>query len=193
LTGTLKPDSKFAENDHRSHYFRGDRAREVHERVARIASDLGITEAEVPDTALRYVLSEPTVSTVIPAMRSKRNIERNIAVSDGQALDEGRREKLHGHRWVRNFPVCELDLTVTVPGKEPYRAGSGVFMIVLASGWDKPLGSPEELHRYARPAPGQGETVTIKFDPHKRREFVLVEDGYEVTDQVQQTLAALRA
>jgi aryl-alcohol dehydrogenase-like predicted oxidoreductase len=54
LTGTLKPDSKFAEDDHRSHYFRGDRAREVHERAARIASDLGITEAEVPDTALRY-------------------------------------------------------------------------------------------------------------------------------------------
>jgi hypothetical protein len=51
----------------------------------------------------------------------------------------------------------------------PAMAGSGVFMIVLASGWDKPLGSPEELHRYARPAPGRGETVTIKFDPHKRR------------------------
>ena len=71
--------------------------------MARIASDLGITEAEVPDTALRYVLSEPTVSTVIPGMRSKRNVERNIAVSDGQALDVRRREKLHGHRWVRNF------------------------------------------------------------------------------------------
>jgi hypothetical protein len=107
-------------------------------------------------------------------------------------------------------------------------------------GWDKPLGSLEELHRYGRPAnatvrrvedarleagrtrtaklslhvtprnesayktrrrvvlpggrvPAEGETVTIKFDPHKRRKFVLVEDGYEVTDQVQQTLAALRA
>jgi aryl-alcohol dehydrogenase-like predicted oxidoreductase len=103
LTGTLKPDSKFAEDDHRSYYFRGDRPREVHGRVVRIASDLGITEAEVPDTALRYVLSEPTVSTVIPGMRSKRNVERNIAVSDGQALDVRRREKLHGHRRVRNF------------------------------------------------------------------------------------------
>jgi hypothetical protein len=36
-------------------------------------------------------------------MRSKRNVERNIAVSDGQGLDAPRREKLHGHRWVRNF------------------------------------------------------------------------------------------
>jgi aryl-alcohol dehydrogenase-like predicted oxidoreductase len=103
LTGTLQPDSKFAEDDHRSHYFRGDRPREVHERVARIASDLGIAETEVAETALRYVLSEPTVSTVIPGMRSKRNVERNVAISDGRGLDERRREKLHAHRWLRNF------------------------------------------------------------------------------------------
>ena len=69
----------------------------------RIASDLGISEAEVPETALRYVLTEPTVSTVIPGKRSKRNVERNIAVTDDQGPDERRREKLHGHRWVRNF------------------------------------------------------------------------------------------
>lgn len=28
--------------------------------------------------------------------------------------------------------------------------------------------------------PTEGETVTAKFDPHKRREFVLLEDSYEV-------------
>jgi aryl-alcohol dehydrogenase-like predicted oxidoreductase len=103
LTGTVQPDSRFAEDDHRSDYFRGDRPREVHERVARIVSDLGISETEVAETALRYVLSEPTVSTVIPGMRSKRNVERNVAASDGQGLDERRREKLHAHRWLRNF------------------------------------------------------------------------------------------
>jgi aryl-alcohol dehydrogenase-like predicted oxidoreductase len=103
LTGTLKPDTEFAEDDHRSHYFRGDRPREVHERVKAIASDLGIAEHEVAETALRYVLSEPVLSTVIPGMRSKRNVERNIAVSDGHVLDHHQREALHGHRWVRNF------------------------------------------------------------------------------------------
>jgi hypothetical protein len=36
-------------------------------------------------------------------MRSKRNVERNVAASDGQGLDERRREKLHAHRWLRNF------------------------------------------------------------------------------------------
>ena len=103
LTGTLRPDTVFAEDDHRSHYFRGDRPREVHDRVTAIASDLDIAEEDIAETALRYVLSEPTVSTVIPGMRSKRNVERNIAVSDGGGLDPRVRERLHRHRWVRNF------------------------------------------------------------------------------------------
>jgi aryl-alcohol dehydrogenase-like predicted oxidoreductase len=103
LTGTLRPDTEFAEDDHRSHYFRGDRRREVHDRVTAIASDLDIAEEDIAETALRYVLSEPAVSTVIPGMRSKRNVERNIAVSDGGGLDPRVRERLHRHRWVRNF------------------------------------------------------------------------------------------
>ena len=103
LTGTLRPDTEFAEDDHRSHYFRGDRPREVHDRVTAIASDLDIAEEDIAETALRYVLSEPAVSTVIPGMRSKRNVERNIAVSDGGGLDPRVRERLHRHRWVRNF------------------------------------------------------------------------------------------
>jgi hypothetical protein len=117
-------------------------------------------------------------------------------------------------------------------------AGSGAFMILLASGWDKPLAGGAELHRFGRPAkatvlkvedarldadatrtatlslrvtprnesayrtrrrvalpggriPAQGETVTIKFDPNKRRQFVLLEHNYEVTDTVQRTLANL--
>ena len=38
--------------------------------------------------ALRYVLSHPAVSTVIPGMRSVRNVERNIA--DGEACPMSR-------------------------------------------------------------------------------------------------------
>jgi hypothetical protein len=36
-------------------------------------------------------------------MRSIRNVERNVAVSDGPALSTEQREKLLAHRWVRNF------------------------------------------------------------------------------------------
>jgi hypothetical protein len=40
---------------------------------------------------------------VIPGMRSVRNVERNVAVSDGRGIPDGWREKLRAHRWVRNF------------------------------------------------------------------------------------------
>jgi aryl-alcohol dehydrogenase-like predicted oxidoreductase len=37
--------------------------------VQAIVDDLGITREELPEVALRYVLSRPEVSTVIPGMR----------------------------------------------------------------------------------------------------------------------------
>jgi aryl-alcohol dehydrogenase-like predicted oxidoreductase len=57
----------------------------------------------VAGTALRYVLSAPEVSTVIPGMRTVRNVERNAALADGQGLPEEQRAKLARHRWERNF------------------------------------------------------------------------------------------
>jgi aryl-alcohol dehydrogenase-like predicted oxidoreductase len=103
LTGTIGPDTEFPDGDHRAHYFGGERKRELAEHVAGITADLGIAENELPEIALRFVLSEPTVSTVIPGMRSARNVERNVAVSDGRGIPEGWRERLRAHRWVRNF------------------------------------------------------------------------------------------
>jgi aryl-alcohol dehydrogenase-like predicted oxidoreductase len=103
LTGTIGPDTEFPEGDHRAHYFRGERKRELAERAAAITADLGISAEDLPEIALRFVLSEPTVSTVIPGMRSARNVERNVAVSDGRGVPEGWRERLRAHRWVRNF------------------------------------------------------------------------------------------
>jgi aryl-alcohol dehydrogenase-like predicted oxidoreductase len=103
LTGKIGPDTEFAHDDFRGHYFRGDRKREVQERATAIAADLGIADEEGAETALRFVLSEPTVSTVIPGMRSLRNVDRNVAVSDGDGLPPEQREKLSAHRWVRDF------------------------------------------------------------------------------------------
>jgi aryl-alcohol dehydrogenase-like predicted oxidoreductase len=103
LTGGIDPDTQFRGDDFRAHYFRGDRRREVHDRATAIASDLGIELDELAETALRFVLSEPAVSTVIPGMRSLRNVERNVPVSDGRTLPPEQREGLRAHRWVRNF------------------------------------------------------------------------------------------
>jgi aryl-alcohol dehydrogenase-like predicted oxidoreductase len=102
LTGRIGPDTQFADDDFRGFYFRGDRRREVRDRTHAIITDLGIPGDRLADTALRFVLGEPAVSTVIPGMRSIRNVERNVAVSDGRAISAGQREQ-RSHRWVRNF------------------------------------------------------------------------------------------
>jgi aryl-alcohol dehydrogenase-like predicted oxidoreductase len=103
LTGAITPESEFPEHDFRNHYFRDDRKREVQERVQAIAEDLGEPEDRIAEIALRYILSHPAVSTAIPGMRSVRNVERNVAVADGQGLPEEHVSKLKAHRWVRNF------------------------------------------------------------------------------------------
>jgi aryl-alcohol dehydrogenase-like predicted oxidoreductase len=103
LTGKITPDITFEASDFRNRYFRGDRKQQVYERVQKIASDLTITLDQVAETALRYVLSHTTVSTVIPGMRSVRNVERNCQVGDGRGLPKEQLEKLKAHRWVRNF------------------------------------------------------------------------------------------
>jgi aryl-alcohol dehydrogenase-like predicted oxidoreductase len=101
LTGSITPDTDFPDGDFRHRYFRGDRKRQVADRVSAIVEDLGVEPSEIADVALRYVLSHDAVSTVIPGMRSIRNVERNMSVDGGLPAEQV--EKLHAHRWVRNF------------------------------------------------------------------------------------------
>jgi aryl-alcohol dehydrogenase-like predicted oxidoreductase len=103
LTGKITPETTFDEGDFRNNYFRGERKQEVYDRVQHIVSELGITIEDMPETALRYVLSHPAVSTVIPGMRSIRNVERNMTVGDGKGLAAEQVAKLKKHRWVRDF------------------------------------------------------------------------------------------
>jgi aryl-alcohol dehydrogenase-like predicted oxidoreductase len=103
LTARITPETTFEEGDFRNDYFRPDRKQEVYERVSAIIAELGVTVDEMAEVALRYVLSHPAVSTVIPGMRSVRNVERNVAVGDGRGLPEDQVRRLKAHRWVRNF------------------------------------------------------------------------------------------
>lgn len=103
LTGRVTADAQFPDGDWRNDYFGGDRRQQVQDHVEALVSDLGIPTEELPDLALRYVLSAPAVSTVIAGMRSVRNVERNAAVGDGRGLAPELREALGRHRWERNF------------------------------------------------------------------------------------------
>jgi aryl-alcohol dehydrogenase-like predicted oxidoreductase len=100
LTGRLTADSTFPEGDFRNEYFSGERALDkVDERVRAILDDLGIEREDLAEVALRYVLSRPEVSTVIPGMRTVRNVERNMALGDGAGLPPEQVAALKSHRW----------------------------------------------------------------------------------------------
>jgi aryl-alcohol dehydrogenase-like predicted oxidoreductase len=103
LTGRITADTRFPDDDWRSRYFGGDRPRQVEEHVTALAADLGVATDEVPEHALRFVLSAHQVSTVIVGMRSVRNVEQNTVVSDGRALTAEQRTTMTRHRWERNF------------------------------------------------------------------------------------------
>jgi len=100
LTGRLTPESTFPEGDFRNDYFSGERSLDkVDQRVRAILEDLAIEREDLAAVALRYVLSHPAVSTVIPGMRSVRNVERNAALGDGEGLPEEQVRALKAHRW----------------------------------------------------------------------------------------------
>lgn len=103
LTGSVRPETTFPEGDFRNRYFAGERKREVWERVQAIAEDLGVEVDRMADIALRFCLSHPATSVVIPGMRSTRNVERNVRAAAAAPLDETQLAALRRHRWVTDF------------------------------------------------------------------------------------------
>jgi len=55
----------------------------------------------MPEMALRFILANPDVSTIIPGMRKLRNAEMNLATSDAGGLSPDLVQKLRAHRWDR--------------------------------------------------------------------------------------------
>jgi len=103
LTGTITEQTQFQPGEFRSCYFRGDRKRQVVQRVTALEKDLAGVEGSLPEIALRFCLSHPAVSTVIPGMRSVRHVQVNCALSDQEALPVAALEVLKKHAWEKNF------------------------------------------------------------------------------------------
>jgi aryl-alcohol dehydrogenase-like predicted oxidoreductase len=103
LTGTITPGTTFPPGDFRNNYFAGERKEEVFRRTERLKRLLGIEAGSLPELALRFCLHPPAVSTVIPGMRSIRNVRANCSVSDGRTLSDSLLAQLRGHAWKKNF------------------------------------------------------------------------------------------
>jgi aryl-alcohol dehydrogenase-like predicted oxidoreductase len=100
LTGTLTKDSKWPEGDWRNTYFVPENLNASVDRAEALRPLIpaGMT---MPELALRFILANPTVSTIIPGMRKESHVRANIAASDGKPLPASLLAELKKHRWDR--------------------------------------------------------------------------------------------
>jgi aryl-alcohol dehydrogenase-like predicted oxidoreductase len=100
LTGTLTKQTVFPKEDWRSTYFVPENlnASVDHADALRPLIPSGM---EMPELALRFILCNNDVHTIIPGMRKIRNVEANIRASDGKKLGKDVEQKLKAHRWDR--------------------------------------------------------------------------------------------
>lgn len=107
LTGTLTKESRWPEGDWRGTYFVPDNLIPSVERADALKELLRkwnqehSTRMTMPEMALRFILSNQTVSTIIPGMRKLRHVETNIAASDAGPLAAELLRQLRQHRWER--------------------------------------------------------------------------------------------
>jgi aryl-alcohol dehydrogenase-like predicted oxidoreductase len=100
LTGTLTLDTTWPPGDWRETYFVPENLRASVERAERLRP-LVPPGGTMPELALRFVLSNPDVATVIPGMRSTRHVQANLGVSGAEPLPVDLLAVLRTHRWDR--------------------------------------------------------------------------------------------
>ena len=100
LTGTLTLDSRWPEGDWRNSYFVPENLKASVERAAAVQQDLP-TGLPLPEAALRFILNNPNVSTIIPGMRKIKHVEANLAAADAGPLPADLHTRLRRHRWDR--------------------------------------------------------------------------------------------
>lgn len=100
LSGKLTDETRFPRNDWRSRYFGPEN---LHPTVVRANALKALVppDMSLPEMALRFVLSNPTVSTTIVGMRTIDHLRENIRVSDGVGLPADLAARLRPHRWDR--------------------------------------------------------------------------------------------
>lgn len=101
LTGTLTKESTWPEGDWRNTYFVPENLNssvDHADALKPLAAGEGIS---MPEMALRFILSNPSISTMIPGMRKLHHVNSNLSNSDKGKLPEELIAKLKKHRWDR--------------------------------------------------------------------------------------------
>ena len=100
LTGTMTIETTFQDGDFRNVYFSPDKLGPIIEHVDAL-KPLVPVDSSMPEMALRFILSDNRVSTIIPGMRKANHVDANIAASDLGGLSPEMIGRLREHRWER--------------------------------------------------------------------------------------------
>lgn len=105
LTGLWTKDSyaKFEPGSQPHSMFRGERFAETLARVEGLKAVCKPHYPTLAEAAMRYVLSAPQVSTIIPGMKSRAEVDMNIVYSDGAEFPAELAAQLPPHMWPRNY------------------------------------------------------------------------------------------
>ncbi|HMQ55599.1 MAG TPA: aldo/keto reductase [Anaerolineae bacterium] len=101
LTGKLTKETTWPQGDWRNTYFVQENLKASVDRAEALRPliQAGMT---MPELALRFILANSDVSTIIPGMRQPHHVRANIATSDTSGLDPALVEQLREHRWDRS-------------------------------------------------------------------------------------------
>ncbi|MFL5730701.1 MAG: aldo/keto reductase, partial [Cytophagaceae bacterium] len=100
LTGKLTKDTQFPKDDWRSSYFVPENLISSVEHADRL-KPLVPKDMDMPEMALRFILSHKNVSTTIPGMRKVSHAAANLKAGDGKGLSKELLLELKKHRWDR--------------------------------------------------------------------------------------------
>lgn len=103
LTGQIRSTTVFPAGDWREQYFSGNRRAEVERRGQALAALLDDQVRTLSELALRFCLSSPEVSTVIPGMRRAAHVRQNATASQQGPLSPRMLSKLAAHAWQKNW------------------------------------------------------------------------------------------
>jgi aryl-alcohol dehydrogenase-like predicted oxidoreductase len=103
LTGKYEGNETFGNEDFRSNYFAGDRLARSVSRVEKIRKEFAKSGYSLPQLALKFSLSHPASSTVIPGIRNMDQALQNTMISELPDLDDSMLLKLQQHAWNRGF------------------------------------------------------------------------------------------
>jgi aryl-alcohol dehydrogenase-like predicted oxidoreductase len=100
LGGNLTRDTKFPAGDWRAGYFNPENLNNTMDRVDELKKIVP-SGMSLSQLALRFILSNPIVSTTIVGMRKPTHVKENLATSDAGPLDSTLLQQLRKHRWDR--------------------------------------------------------------------------------------------